>query len=98
MPIKWSALQVSQAMDAAEHQLNLAEVFLDEAKAKVREARNIVNLPSYMHGRLVQLITDIERLDYTKRSIDSVRKAIPKGAIVTEISRQKQAIQQNLGL
>ncbi|MBM3119914.1 MAG: hypothetical protein FJ006_10310 [Chloroflexi bacterium] len=98
MPIKWSALQISQAMDAVEHQLNLAEVFLDEAKAKAREARNIANLPSYMDGRLVQLITDVERLEYAKRSIDSVRKAIPKGAIETEQGIQKQGIQQNLGL
>jgi hypothetical protein len=98
MPIKWSALEVSQALDAVEHQLNLAEVFLDEAKAKAREARNIASLPSYMDGRLVQLITEIERLDYAKRAIDSVRKAIPKGAIETELCYQKQGIQQNLGL
>lgn len=97
MPIKWSAIEVSQAMDAVEHQLNLAEVFFDEAKAKVREARNIARLPTYMDGRLVQLITDIERLDYAKRAIDSVRKAIPKGAIETELCYQKQGTQQNLG-
>ena len=98
MPIKCSAIEVSQAMDAVEHQLNLAEVFLDEAKAKAREARNIARLPTYMDGRLVQLITDIERLDYAKRAIDSVRKAIPKGTIETELCYQKQGIQQNLGL
>ena len=98
MPIKWSAIEVSQAMDAVEHQLNLAEVFLDDAKARAREAKNIANLPDYMHGRLVQLITDIERLDYAKRAVDSVRKAIPKGAIEIERDIQKQGIQQNLGL
>jgi len=97
MPIKWSALEVSQAMDEVEHQLNLAEVFFDEAKAKARDARSIANLPSYMDGRLVQLITDIERLGYAKRAIDSVRKAIPKGAIETERDIQKQGIQQDLG-
>jgi hypothetical protein len=97
MPIKWSALQVSQAMDEVEHQLSLAEVFFDEAKAKAREARNIASLPAYVDDRLVRLITEIERLDHVKMAIDSVRKSIPEGAIEAEQNRQKQGIQQNLG-
>ena len=98
MPIKWSALQVSQTMDEVEHQLNLADVFFDEAKAKVREASNIADLPSYMDDRLVRLITEIERLGYVKAAIKSVRKAIPEGAIEAELCRQKQGTQQNLDL
>ncbi|MBM3120276.1 MAG: hypothetical protein FJ006_12170 [Chloroflexi bacterium] len=98
MPIKWSALQVSQAMDEVEHQLSLAEVFLDEAKAKAREARNTASLPAYVDDRLVRLITEIERIDHIKVAIKSVRNAIPEGAIEAERNRQKQGIQQNLGL
>jgi hypothetical protein len=97
MPIKWSALQVSQAMDEVEHQLSLADAFLDEAKGKAKEARNIASLPSYLDDRLVRLITEIERLDHVKMAIDSVRKSIPEGAIEAERNRQKQGIQQNLG-
>jgi hypothetical protein len=97
MPIKWSALQISQAMDEVEHQLSLAEVFFDEAKAKGREARRIANLPAYVDDRLVRLITEIERLEHVKAAIDSVRKSIPEGAIEAEQNRQKQGIQQNLG-
>jgi hypothetical protein len=98
MPIKWSALQVSQAMDEVEHQLSLAEVFFDEAKSKAREARSIASLPAYVDDRLVRLITEIERLDHVNVAIDSVRKSIPEGAIEAERNRQKQGTQQNLGL
>jgi hypothetical protein len=98
VPIKWSALQVSHAMDEVENQLSLAEVFFDEAKARAREARNIASLPAYVDDRLVRLITEIERLDHVKVAIKSVRDAIPEGAIETEQNRQKQGIQQNLGL
>jgi len=97
MPIKWSALQVSQAMDEVEHQLSLAEAFLDEAKARAREARNIANLPSYLDERLIRLVTEIERIECVKAAINSVRKAIPAGAIEAERNRQKQGIQQSLG-
>jgi len=97
MPIKWSALQVSQAMDEIEHQLGLAEAFLDEAKAKASEARNIANLPGYLDERLFRLVIQIERLGYVKAAINSVRKAIPEGAIEAELKQQKQGIQQSLG-
>ena len=38
MPIKWSAVKVSEAMDDVERQINLAESFLAEAKAKAEVA------------------------------------------------------------
>ncbi len=98
MPIKWSALQVSQAMDEVEHQLSLAEAFLDEAKAKAREARNIADLPGYLDERLVRLVTEIERLGYVKAAINSVRNAIPKGAIQAELEQRKSGVQQSLEL
>ncbi len=98
MPIKWSALRVSQAMDEVEHQLSLADAFLDEAKAKAREARNTASLPDYLDNRLIRLIAEIERLDHVKVAINSVRKAIPKGAIQAEQEQHKAGIQQSLGL
>ena len=38
MPIRWSALKVSEAMDEVESQITLAEGFISEAKAKATEA------------------------------------------------------------
>ena len=98
MPIKWSALQVSQAMDEVEHQLNLAEAFLDEAKAKASEARSIANLPGYVDERLIRLISEIERIDHVKMAINSVRNAIPRGAIEVELAQRKSGVQQSLEL
>jgi len=96
MPIKWSAVRVSEAMDKVEHQVSLAQAFLAEAKAKATEARKIANLPQYLDQRLIRLITDIERIDYTKAAIKAVRNAIPDGAIEAERDRIKYGSQQTL--
>ena len=98
MPIKWSAIKVSEAMDKVEHQINLAEAFLGEAKAKAREARNIANLPGYLDDRLRRLISEIGRIDYVKSAIKAVRSAIPDGAIEAERERLKYGSKQTLGL
>jgi hypothetical protein len=84
MPIKWSATKVSEAMDEVEKQVKLAEAFLTEAKAKAEVARKIADLPEYIGQRLVHVISDIERIDKVKDSIEAVRKDIPDRAIEAE--------------
>ena len=96
MPIKWSAVKVSEAMDEVEHQIELAESFLDEAKQKVEAARKIADLPQYVDQRLIHLICDIERIDNARSAIEAVRKSIPDGAIETERERLKNGSQQSL--
>ena len=96
MPIKWSAVKVDQAMDDVEHQINLAESFLTEAKVKAEEARKIANLPLYIDQRLVRLICDIERIDNIRSSIEAVRQSIPEGAIEAERERIRNGSQQSL--
>ena len=96
MPIKWSAVKVSEAMDEVEHQVILAEAFFAEAKAKAREARDIANLPLYMDDRLRRLIGDIERIDNVKSAIASVRNAIPDGAIEAERESARHGSMQSL--
>ena len=96
MPIRWSAVGVSEAMDRVEHQINLADSFLSEAKAKAEEARQIANLPLYVDQRLVRLISDIERLDNVRSAIEAVRKSIPDGAMEAEQERLKKGSQQSL--
>jgi len=44
MPIRWSAVKVSEAMDEVEAQISLADQFFAEARKKANEARNIPNL------------------------------------------------------
>jgi hypothetical protein len=84
VPIKWSALMVSEAMDMVEEFVGQASDPLEQAKIVANEARNIANLPQYLDQRLVRLICDIERIDYIKASINAVRKDLPDGAVEAE--------------
>jgi len=84
VPIKWSALRVSEAMDMVEGFVNQAAEPLEQAKIVANEARNIANLPQYLDQRLVHLIINIERIDYIKSSIESVRNELPGGAVEEE--------------
>jgi len=84
VPIKWSALMVSEAMDMVEEFVNQASDPLAQAKIVANEARNIPNLPQYLDQRLVRLVCDIERIDYIKSSINAVRKDLPNGAVEAE--------------
>ena len=96
MPIKWSAVKVSETMDEVEHQVLLADAFIAEAKEKAREAKKIANLPQYMEQRLNRLIDQLNRMEYIKGAIESIRKDIPDGAIEEERERLKYGSSQAL--
>jgi len=96
MPIKWSAVRVSEAMDEVQQQLDLAESFLAEAEEKARKATRIPNLPDYMDQRLGRLIFTIKRFEDMKASVDSVRQTIPDGAIEAEQESTKHGSTQSL--
>ena len=96
MPIKWSSVNVSEAMDEVEHQVSLAEAFLTEAKTKATGARSIANLPQYVDDRLIRVISQIERIDNVKDAITSVRESIPNGAIEAERKSLKYGNKQSL--
>ena len=96
MPIKWSAIKVSEAMDDVERQINLAESFLAEAKVKAETTRAIANLPQYIDQRLIRLTYDIQRIDNVRSTIEAVRQSIPDGAIEAERERLKNGNQQSL--
>jgi hypothetical protein len=96
MPIKWSSVRVNKAMDEVEREINLADAFLSEAKAKAEAARKIDDLPQYIDQRLIHLICDIERIDNVRNAIEAVRKSIPDGAIEAERERLKNGRQQSL--
>ena len=96
MPIRWSAVGVSEAMDEVERQINLAESFLSEAKVKAEIARKIADLPQYIDQRIIRLTCDIERVDNVRSSIEAVRQSIPDGAIEAEREHIKNGSQQSL--
>ena len=96
MPIKWSAIKVSEAMDEVEYQVLLADQFIAEAKAKAKEALKIKDLPQYVEQRVDRLIDQLDRMDNVKGAIESVRKDIPDGAIEAERERLKNGSTQSL--
>jgi len=93
MPIKWSALMVSEAMDMVEEFVNQASDPLEQAKIVANEARKIPNIPQYLDQRLIRLVYDIERIDYIKSSISAVRKDLPDGAVEAERTSAKHGKQ-----
>ncbi len=96
MPIKWSAVKVSEAMDMAEEFVNQVDGPLEQARIVVKEAREIADLPQYLDQRLVQLICGIDRMDCIKDSIEGVRKSIPDGAIEAERERLRHGATHSL--
>jgi len=96
MPIKWSAVKVSKAIDKVEQQVALTEPFFEEAKKLAAEAKNIANLPTYMDDRFNRIIGQVERIDNVKGAIESARNAIPGGAIEEEQRSTKHGRTQSL--
>ena len=106
MPIKWSALEVSEAMDKTEVYIDQIREPLQKAKDILSEARTIPNIPSYLDQYLVRTIGEIDRTigdrstwnpeGQLKASIDLVRASIPAGAVEAEKQKQEHGDQKNL--
>lgn len=90
MPIRWSAVQVAEAMDEIEALIDEAEPFLAEAEKKAGQVRGIRNLPEYMMDRLGRLKFTIERRRDIRLTIARVREEIPQGAVEAERNRGEQ--------
>ena len=96
MPIKWSAVKVSEAMDEVEQQVILADQFIAEARVKVAQAQKIANLPQYIDQKLSRLDDQLGRLESIKQAITRVREDIPDGAIEAEQASQRHGSTQSL--
>ncbi len=109
MPVKWSALMVTEALDMVEVYVNQAAEPLEQAKIVAAEARKIVNLPQYVDQHLSRLIGEIERLTggtlrwnnepyegTIKAAISSVRNSIPEGLMEDERKRLASGTQLSL--
>ena len=96
MPIKWSALRVSEAMDMVDEFVNHAAEPLEQAKLVANEARSIPNLPQYLDQRLIRLIIDIERINSIRNSVKAVRSDLPDEAIEAEKKSESHGLQSAL--
>ena len=107
MPIKWSGLKVTEAMDMAAGYVSQAIEPLEQALEVAEEAVKIPNLPEYMKDRINRLIEELRRLtggviyghetsSYLISAIDSIRQAIPKEALQEEKARKEAGTQPAL--
>ena len=105
MPVKWSTLRVSEAMDMVEEFVGQAVEPLEQARIVVREARNIPNLPQYVDQYLVRIIGEIDRaiggsqwepVGRLKAGIQSVRESLPDGVVDEERKRLESGSQLSL--
>ena len=105
MPIKWSPLMVSEAMDMVEEFVGQAVEPLEQARIVAREARNIPNLPQYVDQHLMRIIGEIDRaiggsqwepVGRPKAGIQSVRDSLPDGAIDEERKKLESGSQLSL--
>jgi len=97
VPIKWSAVKVSEAMDEIETQLNYARPFINEAQHIAEEVKHVPNLPEYINQPRRSLS---ERLGYVHKGlfsyIERIRSHIPDGAIEAEREATKHGSTQLL--
>ena len=93
MPIRWSALKVSEAADMMEEFVNKAAEPLEQVRIVAREARKIANIPQYVDQILVRIIGEIDRaiggsqwepVGRLKAGIQSVHDSLPKDAMKAE--------------
>ncbi len=105
MPIKWSPLMVSEAMDMVEEYVNQTVEPLGQARIVASEARNIPNIPQYVDQYLVRIIGEIDRAiggsqwepdGRLKAGIQSVRESLPDGAVEEERKRIENGSQLSL--
>jgi len=105
MPVKWSALRVSEAMDMVEEYVNQAVEPLEQVKIVAREARNIPNLPQYVDQYLLRIIGEVDRaiggsqwepVGRLKAGIQSVRESLPDRAVDEERKRIESGSQLSL--
>ena len=109
MSIKWSALQVAEALNMVEEYVKQAIEPLEQAKLVATEARKIPNLPGYIDQHLSRLIGEIGRVTggvlpwnqqpypgNVRAAIRSVRESIPQGTVEAERHKLESGRQLNL--
>ena len=88
MPIAWKAIPVAEAMDRIEETLQAVSPEVEKCRQEVLEASRGANLPEYLLQKINTLqYTLKETLSRLLDKVDSVRKAIPEGAVERERNR-----------
>jgi len=97
MPIKWSALKVSEAVDEIEELMNSIRPTLWRMREKAEELREIPNLPGYIDQPTASMTFKVDNFNtYMKGYIERIRDRIPKDALEDERKALEYGRQQSL--
>jgi len=97
MPIKWSALKVSEAVDEVEELMNSIRPTLWRMREKAQELRRIPNLPGYIDQPTASMTFKVDNFNsYMKGYIERIRERIPKDALKDERKALEYGRQQSL--
>jgi hypothetical protein len=105
MPIKWSALKVTEAAAMIEEFVNQAAGPLEQARNVATEARKIDNLPQYVGQVFLRLIGEIDRaiggshlepVGRLKAAIEAIRESLPTDAVKEELASLAHGTKQSL--
>jgi len=105
VPIRWSPLKVSEAVDMIEEYVNQAVEPLEQVRIVAQEARKIDNLPQYIDQHFLGLLGEIDRaiggsqwepVGKLRSRIQSIRDSLPKEAMEAEKAKSTHGLQQSL--
>ena len=97
MPIKWSAVKVSQNVDEVEELMNSIRPTLWQIREKTLELRRIPNLPGYIDQPAATMTFKVNNFnDYMKGYVERIRNLIPKDALDEERKAMEYGTTQSL--
>jgi len=97
MPIKWSAVRVSEAVDEIEELTKSMGATLWQIREKAQELRQIPSLPGYIDQPTATMTFKADNFNgYLKGYIERIRNLIPKDALEAERKALEYGSQQSL--
>ena len=97
MPIRWSAVKVSETVDEIEELMNSIRPTLWRIREKAEELRRIPNLPGYIDQPTATMTFKVDNFNsYMKGYIQRIRDHIPKDALEEERKAMEYGSQQSL--
>ena len=97
MPIKWSAVKVSETVDEIEELTKSIGATLWQIREKAEELRRIPSLPAYIDQPTASMTNKVDNFNnYLKGYIERIRNLIPKEALEEERKALEYGKQQSL--
>jgi len=97
MPIKWSAVRVSDNVDEIEELMSSIRPTLWRIREKAEELRRIPNLPGYIDQPTATMTFKVDNFnDYMKGYVERIRNLIPADALKKEQKALEYGSQQSL--